>query len=83
MKELSRTPETIIAEMLALAAELEKTHSMTYGSSGQIISGIKADLSALKQLNTRNRYHHQLRENLMANVRELYADGSRYQQNLS
>jgi hypothetical protein len=74
MKELSRTPETIIAEMAALAGELEKTPGMTYGSAGQIISGIKSDLAALKQLNARTRYHHQLRENLKTNVREIYAD---------
>jgi hypothetical protein len=74
MKQLSRTPETIIAEMLVLAGELEKTPGMTHGSAGQIISGIKADLSALKQLNMRNRYHHRRRENLMENVRELYVE---------
>jgi hypothetical protein len=72
MKELRRTPETIIAQMLALATELEKTPDMVGGSAGQIISGVKADLSALKQLNTRNRYHRQQRENLKQNVRELY-----------
>jgi hypothetical protein len=73
MRALVITPEAAIDKIMTQLSELENIPGRSGATAASIISGVKADMTALRRLSVTQRFQHKVRDNQLANCSELYA----------